>query len=339
MDVNQFSSPIIRLAHPLAFSAFLQEIGAPAETYLKRNRLPSLCTDANAFVPLKNAWDMFDDAARQEHRHFGWYVGRYVGDKGLSAGLLNSLDSAPSLFTALKRLIRRVSSEASHLRIGIVESLDGVIFYTHYPEKTEEPGYLVSQAYQLEVYVDLIRHFAGAEWQPRVIGLEASDFPEILSERFPNMEIRINQYCGYLSIARSVLHSKVQQRHPTASKQLAPPDNSNLTHAELLSLLLEPHLPEGYPNMRFAASLLSLSTRTLMRRLAENGTSYQAVVDNVRFSKAKHLLLQTGESTSVIARSIGFEDQANFTRMFKRIAGLTPQQFQICQMSPNLMTD
>lgn len=186
MFVNQFSTPVIRLAHPLAFSAFLGEIGAPVETYFKRNRLPSLCTDSNAFVPLKNAWEMFGDAARHEHRHLGWYVGRYVGDKGLSAGLLNSLDSSPSLLTALKRLIRRVSSEASHLRIGIVESHDGVQFYTHYPGRTEEPGYLVSQAYQLEVYADLIRHFAGAEWQPKVIGLEASDFPEILSERFPD---------------------------------------------------------------------------------------------------------------------------------------------------------
>ena len=328
MFVGQFSKPVIRLAHPLAFSAFLGEIGAPVETYFKRNRLPSLCTDSNAFVPLKNAWEMFGDAARHEHRHLGWYVGRYVGDKGLSAGLLNSLDSSPSLLTALKRLIRRVSSEASHLRIGIVESHDGVQFYTHYPGRTEEPGYLVSQAYQLEVYADLIRHFTGAEWQPKVIGLEASDFPEILSERFPDTEIRINQHWGYLSIAHSVLHSKVQQRHPTASKQLAPPDTLDLTHAELLSLLLEPHLPEGYPNMRFAASLLDLSTRTLMRRLAENGTSYQTVVDDVRYSKAKQMLLESDESITDIARIVGFNDQANFTRMFRRIAGLHPRQFR-----------
>lgn len=335
MEINRSNPPVIRFAHPLAFSAFLREIGASAETYLKRQRLPLHCTDPDMFVPLKSAWGLFDDAAKLEDRHFGWHVGRYVGDKGLSAGMLNSLDDAPSLLMALKRLIRKVGSEASHLRIGFVRGCEGVLFYTQYPGMRDKPGYLVSQAYQLEVYTDLIRHFAGFEWQPKVIGLEDSGFPEILSQRFPDTEIRINQRCGYLSIERCVLHRKVKRPHPTTAGKNVLTETSDLTHAELLSLLLEPHLQAGYPNFKFAASLMDLSTRTLARRLTECGTSYQAVVDSLRFSKAKKLLLETDESMSVISRSIGFKDQANFTHMFKRIAGLTPQQFRICEISPS----
>jgi hypothetical protein len=165
---------VIRLAHPLAFKAFLRHVGAPVEGYFRRQELPVLCDDPDAFVPLRKAWGFFNDVAMRETRMAGWHVGQYVGDHNLSGGLLKKLEDAPSLYRALQKLIQLVSSEASHLQLGILERQNNILFYNHYPGMRFEPGYSVSQAYQLEVYADLVRHYAGPGWQPQEIGIEAA---------------------------------------------------------------------------------------------------------------------------------------------------------------------
>lgn len=326
--MSHLAPAVLRLAHPLIFSAFLREIGAPAAGYFRRQGLPVLCTDPDTFVPLRMAWGLFEDAARREDRFIGWRVGRFAGDNGLSGGLLSKLDDAPSLIVALRRLVRMISTEASHLQIGILKRRNGIVFYTRYPGSGKELNYMVSQSYQLEAYIDLIRHFAGSDWQPKVIGLESSVYPEFLPERFPNSQIRINQPFGYLVIARSCLHHKVRASHTNGGDCRPPIDTRTLSCAELLPLLLEPHLQDGCPRLSLAASLMGTSTRTLTRRLAECGTSYQAVVDNLRYSRAKQMLVDTDQPIADVAWSVGFSDQANFTRMFRRIAGLTPRQFR-----------
>ena len=138
--------PLIRLAHPLAFAAFLDHIGAPSQRHFRRQGLPVYCKSPNAFVPLQRAWSFFHAAAKSEDPMLGWYVGRFVGDHNLNAALLGKLENAPTLYQALKRLIEMVSAEASHVRLGILERRDDALFYTHYPDRKAELGYAVSQA-------------------------------------------------------------------------------------------------------------------------------------------------------------------------------------------------
>lgn len=326
--MNEMGPAIIRLAHPLAFSAFLQDIGAPVDAYFQRQGLPALCRDPNAFVPLKKAWGLFSDASRREDRTVGWQVGKFVGDNKLSDGLLRQLDNAPTLLQALRRLIQKVATEASHLQIGILERQNSILFYTHYSGMGDEAGYSESQAYQLKVYIDLIRHLAGANWQPREIGIEDSIYPKFLEDRFPECQIRVNQPLGYVEIPRRCLHMKARSSHRWRKTKNLLIDTTKLNQAELLNVLLEPYLQDGYLSMKFASSLMDSSVRTLARRLADCETSYQDVIDNLRFSRARQFLEKSDRSIADIAWSLGFSDQANFTRMFRRIGGLSPRQFR-----------
>ena len=155
--------PIIRLAHTYAFGAFCRHIGAPVDRHLRSQGLPLYCDSADGFVPLRKAWGFFDATAKAEDPMLGWHVGKFVGDHHLNHKLLEKLETAPTLYQALKRLIRMVSSEASHLQLGIIERPDDILFYTHYSTLKDWPGYTSSQAYQLEVYLDLIRQFLGRE--------------------------------------------------------------------------------------------------------------------------------------------------------------------------------
>jgi len=149
-----------------------------------------------------------------------------------------------------------------------------------------------------------------------------------LIEEFPFADIKINQPFGYIAISRNCLHRKLQSSHAEGSKDVPIVKIDKLSFAETLGYLLEPYLSAGYPSMRRAASLVDVSMRTLARRLAACGTNYQAVVDEVRFRRASTLLRNVDRPFSEVAWSVGFDDQANFSRMFRRIGGLSPRQFR-----------
>ena len=176
---------VIRLAYPLALSAYLEHIGASAEAYFRRQGLPLLSRNPDFLVPLHSAWRLYNDAAQREDRFIGWHAGRFAGDSTLSAALLIRLESASTLYQALRKLIQLATCEASHLQLGIIERRSDILFLTHYLGMREKPGYFVSQAYQIQVYIDLVRHFAGASWEPAEIGIEAPEYSPLLNQQFP----------------------------------------------------------------------------------------------------------------------------------------------------------
>jgi AraC-like DNA-binding protein len=102
----------------------------------------------------------------------------------------------------------------------------------------------------------------------------------------------------------------------------------SLDYVDTLRALLKAYLSEGYPSARFAASLIDTSERTLARRLSGCGLTYGALVDEVRFTVAKDLLAEPDARIVDVGRAVGFDDQSHFTRMCRRIGGLTPNQMR-----------
>ncbi len=89
--------------------------------------------------------------------------------------------------------------------------------------------------------------------------------------------------------------------------------------AELLSTR------EGnYPPLADVASHFGLSLRTLMRRLKQEGSSYQALLDATRQQRAVWYLTHSNLAIEEIAGRLGFEDTSNFSRVFKRWVGRLP---------------
>jgi hypothetical protein len=273
--MSDLNPAVIRLAHPLAFSGFLRHIGAPAGRYFRRQNLPSLCKDPSALVPLRKAWGLFDDAAKREDRDVGWHVGQFCGDHELSNGLLKELEKATTLYRALHLFVQMVGTEASHLQLGIVKRSFGILLSTHYPGMRDEPGYQTSQAYQLGVYTDLVRHFTDPGWSPLEIGIEAPDVPAPLRDLYPASPVRVSQPFGYIAILRCDLSRTLCRIHETDEAVGDLTNFAGLSYPDQLSRLLDPYLPQGYPTLQFAAELIETSARTLSRRLSDCGTEGQ----------------------------------------------------------------
>lgn len=87
------------------------------------------------------------------------------------------------------------------------------------------------------------------------------------------------------------------------------------------------------PRKEQAAEALGLNVRTLHRRLQEEGTSWQQLLDELRQQLAVQYLESTSLSQADIAQKLGYSDIRSFQRSFKRVHAMTPGDWRNRQLS------
>jgi AraC-like DNA-binding protein len=86
--------------------------------------------------------------------------------------------------------------------------------------------------------------------------------------------------------------------------------------------------PGRLPDMELIARELNLSSRTLRRRLEEQGSSFRQLQEEVRQALAEELLAISSLSLEDIAERLGYSEVSNFLHAFKRWKGLTPGHYR-----------
>lgn len=86
--------------------------------------------------------------------------------------------------------------------------------------------------------------------------------------------------------------------------------------------------PRGFPSLTELAHKRHVSPRTLKRRLAEQHTSYQRLLDELRRDRALKLLEVKSHTIEEIAVRLGYSDAANFNRAFRRWLGVSPSRWR-----------
>jgi AraC-like DNA-binding protein len=92
--------------------------------------------------------------------------------------------------------------------------------------------------------------------------------------------------------------------------------------------VLHDALHGGRADLASVAKSLRVSERTLQRRLREEGTSHQQLLEEERARLATHYVGQSSLSLQEIAFMLGFGDQAAFHRAFVRWTSRTPGAFR-----------
>lgn len=83
----------------------------------------------------------------------------------------------------------------------------------------------------------------------------------------------------------------------------------------------------AFPSLENAASDLGMSGRTLRRKLADEGTTYQQELDAVREKLAKQYFMRGGESVTELSLMLGFADSSAFAKAFRRWTNLAPSDY------------
>ncbi|MEU1229159.1 AraC family transcriptional regulator [Streptomyces sp. NPDC005828] len=86
-------------------------------------------------------------------------------------------------------------------------------------------------------------------------------------------------------------------------------------------------LPER-PDADEVAARLHLATRTLRHRLAAEGTSYRALLSEVREHLAEELLITAGLPVEQIARRLGYVEVSSFSQAFRQWKGVGPREYR-----------
>jgi len=82
--------------------------------------------------------------------------------------------------------------------------------------------------------------------------------------------------------------------------------------------------PRRFPDLDTVARAIAVSSRTLCRRLNEEGSSFRRVLSEVRRGLALEYLESSDLPLEEIASLLGYEDAANFNRAFQRWVGEAP---------------
>jgi AraC-like DNA-binding protein len=75
------------------------------------------------------------------------------------------------------------------------------------------------------------------------------------------------------------------------------------------------------------AEKLHLSTRSLQRKLKDEGHTFLAIANDIQEQRAVHLLRQTQLNISEVAYMLGYAEPSVFRRAFKRWTGKTPKEY------------
>ncbi|MGB2337527.1 MAG: AraC family transcriptional regulator [Alcanivorax sp.] len=123
---------------------------------------------------------------------------------------------------------------------------------------------------------------------------------------------------GYDPVLTRLLEQQCQQRMDTV-------ENSGLAGKVRQKLLGELGLGATLNDM---ASELALSTRSLRRKLEQEGASYRDLVEEERRQLALQLLNTTTMKIEELAAHLGYTDAGSFVRAFRRWEGCSPSAYR-----------
>lgn len=180
----------------------------------------------------------------------------------------------------------------------------------------------------------ILRQLLGTGWQAQGIYLERSR-PVRLGPFERAFSGRVHFTQDFSGIAFPVadldkpnLLAEAALRPYTAQLRAALPGFADLPLAERIRRLLRAMLAGGRCTAPRAAERLGLSRRTMERRLAVEGTTFHALLDEVRGEVARGQLIGSARSNAEIADLLGFGSSSAFTAWFTTQHGLPPQAWR-----------
>jgi AraC-like DNA-binding protein len=133
-------------------------------------------------------------------------------------------------------------------------------------------------------------------------------------------------------VGRDEYLNELLRRYAEEALERSP--RARLTVRSRVEDILPGLLPHGRAVASEVARRLGMSSRTLSRKLGEEGTSFAEILEQLRAALAKRYLDDETLPVSEIAWLLGYREVSSLTHAFKRWTGTTPRQFRSLESGP-----
>ena len=330
-------------ARPLDYAVWpgwrvlMQDAGLATAPILRRAQLPgdlfarqNVRLDPDSFFKLWNAIDA-EAVSLDAGLPAPLRIARVMSSDWFDPELFAALCSA-NLVDALERIakyVRLIAPMSIKVERGPVQTTVGIAFLGD-----GQPPPAVFLAFKLVFFVQLGRLATRSVGQPLRVGWPSA--PPAGQEAatyaaFFGVPVAASPAATLVFATADAERPFLTENHkmwqffePSLRQRLADLDRTAGMAERVRGTLLET-LPAGEASMQAVCRRLGVSTRTLQRRLRDEGTTFQRTLDALRDSLAHHYLRNTALSGAEISFLLGFEDANSFARAFHVWAGRTPQ--------------
>lgn len=254
-----------------------------------------------------------------------------------SSGVLGyTMMTAPTLRHALQDVHRYARLLTPQQGFQFDESGPTVEVMWQWPEKMHRPS-VQYVGLTIAMFVRRMQLAAGADWCPASVTL---DIPrpknEAAFEALFGTNVSFGAARSSMRFGKNVLdlrmpkgderlHTLLRELGDYRLKQLdTGSDIVDRTQDQIIALL-----NHGPVSLEMVARDLGQSARSLQRRLKEEDTSFQIVLEKTRRLLARHYLRTKQHTLTEVAFLLGFSEQSAFTRACKRWFGVTPYEMRI----------
>jgi AraC-like DNA-binding protein len=105
-------------------------------------------------------------------------------------------------------------------------------------------------------------------------------------------------------------------------------ENGDENFVERIRIAIQQKLTGRRPNVEDIADALHISSRTLQRRLQDQGSSFQRVLEEARHQLARHCLNNSVLELNEAAYLLGYQDGNSFVRAFRNWEGVPPSRWR-----------
>jgi len=271
-------------------------------------------------------------------------VARYTGDPLFSVNALQSEDwesanrvasiplySAPTTYESICTFAEHANAATTGATISTSAS-DGWMWFLRKPNY---PG--VSESWQAEQFViaSMVKAVCfnlGRDWQPKKMKIRLAELPAAIPDQWKTAEIVTASSHTAIAISMSdiVFATESDDEHtvlPVHSQQTEPMESLQNDPANL-RLAIEHYITPETPSMTYVADAFGVNVRTFRRHLVTANVSYRELVDKERYRRSLNLINDTNFSVTEVAFNLGYEFPENFTRAFRKRAGVSPSEYR-----------
>ena len=305
----------------------LREMGVDPTTVLSRAGLNNgALDDAENRIPYVSMGRLFHECAgATECSTFGMLVGQRIGlsHLGIQGALMRH---SATLRAGLQEFFAYQHLDNQGQAMFLSEDEDVVsVSYAIY----EQGVHFIDQIYDalLAIACNVMREIWGSRWVPEKVYFARAMPADVgVYRRFFRAPCRFDSERTAILFPSYFLDKPMPEANAERLKRLElhAQKIANPAVVPRLRRALRTQLAEGRFSGEEVAKRLFFHRRTLSRRLRTEGTTFQRVLDEVRFEAARHLLEYTRLPVTEVAASVGYSETSAFSRAFRRWSGGPP---------------